>query len=342
MATLNTRNPTLADFVARLNGDNEIETDIVEIMNQTNEMLTDITFQEANGYTEHLTTVRSGLPEPAWREMNYGVQPSKSTTVQIKDSIGMLSALSEVDKKLAQINGMDRAWRVSEDAPFIEAMGQEIQKAIIYGNDKTGKEQIFGLSARYSTGKKKAAANAKNVFNAGGTAATSGETGLGSIWLLCWSPSTLFCTFPKGSRAGLQTNDLGEYLTTDANGGKYLCLGTEYDWDIGLVLRDWRYCARIANVPLADLDKTVDNGGVDILRLMMKAKNQLPSLKAGRMAFYCSREVRNALEAQAMDRKNVLLNLAEVTKDNTVLTYAGIPIRIVDALHFNEKQVQFD
>lgn len=106
-------------------GTKKIDAEIIEMMTETNEMLPDMTSIEANGVTEHLTTVRTGLPEVTWRLLNYGVQPSKSTTAQIKDSIGMLSALSEIDKKLAQINGWSGLWRLTEDSAFIEAMSQK-------------------------------------------------------------------------------------------------------------------------------------------------------------------------------------------------------------------------
>lgn len=337
MGVLNTSNPTLADVVSRLDGNKKIDAEIIEMMTETNEMLPDMTSIEANGVTEHLTTVRTGLPEVTWRLLNYGVQPSKSTTAQIKDSIGMLSALSEIDKKLAQINGWSGLWRLTEDSAFIEAMSQKVQRAVLYGNDKTGVEQILGLSPRYCTGDPKKAENAKNVIDAGGTG-----NKLTSIWLLCWSPRTLFTTYPKGSRAGLSHQDLGEYLTTDADGGKYLCLGTKYDWDIGLVLRDWRFVVRIANIDQEKLTEDPQNdGGTDLISLLMTAKNKLPNQTTGRIAFYCNREVRNALEAQCMNRRNVQLSLDQVSQSHPVLKYAGIPIRIVDALAPIEKRVPF-
>lgn len=126
---------------------------------------------------------------------------------------------------------------------------------------------------------------------------------------------------------------MGEYLTTDAEGGKYVCLGTKYDWDLGLVLRDWRYVVRIANIDQESLtDDPQKDGGTDLIRLLMTAKNKLPNFNTGRIAFYCNREVRNALEAQCMNRKNVQLSLDQVSQEHPVLKYAGIPIRIVDAL----------
>ena len=124
MATLTSTNPTLADVAARMTADGKIDPLIVEMLNETNEVLDDMTVIEANGFTEHKTTVRSGLPAGTWRKLNYGVQPEKSRTVPVKDSMGMLETYAEVDKALADLNGNSAAWRLSEDRAFIEGMNQ--------------------------------------------------------------------------------------------------------------------------------------------------------------------------------------------------------------------------
>ena len=51
-------------------------------------------------------------------------------------------------------------------------------------------------------------------------------------------------TYPKGSSAGLKTEDKGICTTEDANGGKFDVTRTKFSWDVGLVLRDWRYVVR--------------------------------------------------------------------------------------------------
>ena len=110
MAVLSTTNPTLADVAKRYDADGKIDT-IVELLSETNEVLEDMTFLEGNLPTGHKTTVRSGLPSSTWRKLNYGVQPSKSTTVQITDTAGMLEAYAEVDKALADLNGNTASFR---------------------------------------------------------------------------------------------------------------------------------------------------------------------------------------------------------------------------------------
>ena len=79
MATLGSNALTLADWAKRLDPDGKVPK-IVELLSQTNEILADMLFVEGNLPTGHRTTVRTGLPTVAWRLLNQGVQPSKSTT----------------------------------------------------------------------------------------------------------------------------------------------------------------------------------------------------------------------------------------------------------------------
>jgi hypothetical protein len=91
MAALASTLPTLIDVAKRTDPDGTLAT-IAELLSQTNEMLTDMPFFEGNLPTGHRTTVRTGLPAVAWRLLNGGVVPSKSTTAQIDEQTGMLEA----------------------------------------------------------------------------------------------------------------------------------------------------------------------------------------------------------------------------------------------------------
>ncbi|MCA9339821.1 MAG: hypothetical protein KDA17_02820, partial [Candidatus Saccharibacteria bacterium] len=125
MAANATTHPTLLDLVKRSEPDGKIAT-IVEILNETNEILDDMVWVEGNLPTGHRTTIRTGIPAPTWRKLYQGVQPTKSTTVQVTDNCGMLEAYAEVDKALADLNGNTNEFRLSEDQAHIEGMSQEL------------------------------------------------------------------------------------------------------------------------------------------------------------------------------------------------------------------------
>src|SRR6185312_14940930 len=94
----------LIDWAKRQDPNGKTAT-IVELLSQTNDIMDDMTFIEGNLATGHRTTVRTGLPAVAWRKLNGGILPSKSTTAQLDEAAGMLEAWSEVDKDLAELNG---------------------------------------------------------------------------------------------------------------------------------------------------------------------------------------------------------------------------------------------
>ena len=330
MGTLSTTNPTLADVAARMTADGKIDPQIVEMLNETNEVLDDMTVIEANGFTEHKTTVRSGLPAGTWRKLNYGVQPEKSRTVPVKDSMGMLETYAEVDKALADLNGNSAAWRLSEDRAFIEGMNQTMATALFYGDSSADPEKFMGLAPRYNS---LSAENAMNIVDAGGTGSDNA-----SIWLIVWGPNTCHTIFPKGSAAGLQSRDLGEHTLTDATGGRYQGYRTHYKWDIGAVLRDWRYVVRIANIDVSDLTKD-GKTGADLIDLMTQALELVPNVGMGRPAFYMPRKLRSFLRRQITNKVAASTLTMEEIAGKKVVAFDGVPCRRTDALLLTEARV---
>lgn len=330
MATLSTTNPTLADVAARLGPDGKIDPNIIEMLKETNEILDDMTVIEANGFTEHKTTVRSGLPSGTWRKLNYGVQPEKSRTVSVKDSMGMLETYAEIDKALADLNGNSAAWRLSEDRAFVEGMNQTMATTLFYGDSSLDPEKFMGLTPRYNS---LSAENAMNIVDAGGTGSDNA-----SIWLIVWGQNTCHTIYPKGSAAGLQSRDLGEDTLTDASGGRYQGYRTHYKWDIGATLRDWRYVVRIANIDVSDLTKNASSGA-DLIDLMTQALELIPNVGMGRPAFYLPRKLRSFLRRQITNKVAASTLTMEEIAGKKVVSFDGVPCRRCDSLLLTEARV---
>ena len=329
MAVLSTTNPTLADVAKRYDADGKIDT-IVELLAETNEVLDDMTFLEGNLPTGHKTTVRSGLPSSTWRKLNYGVQPSKSTTVQITDTAGMLEAYAEVDKALADLNGNTASFRLSEDRAFLESMNQTMASTLFYGDTGTDPEKFMGLAPRYSS---LSAESGDNIIVGGGSG--SDNT---SIWLVCWGPNTCHGIYPKGSQAGLKHQDLGEVTLEDAASGKYQGYRTHYKWDIGMSLRDWRYVVRIPNIDVSNLTKDASGSSAELVDLMVQAVEKLPNVNLGRCVFYGNRTISSILRRQITNTSNVRLAMDEVA-GKRVMSFDGIPFRRNDAILNTEAAV---
>ncbi|WP_210487260.1 major capsid protein [Pantoea ananatis] len=318
---------TLADWGKRVDPNGKIDK-ITELLSQTNPILQDMLIVEGNLPTGHRTTVRSGLPSATWRLLNYGVQPSKSTTVQITDAVGMLESYAEVDKSLADLNGNTSEFRLSEDRAFIEAMNQQMAQTLFYGDTSANPQQFMGLSSRYSS---KTAGNGQNIIDAGGTG-----TDNTSIWLVVWGENTVHGIFPKGQKAGLHMEDKGQQTLRDANNNPYEGYRTHYKWDNGLSLRDWRYVVRIANIDVSDL--SVPGSAANIVSLMVKALHRIPNRGMGKPVFYMNRTIGQALDLQSLDKASLALSVKE-TEGEWWTSFRGVPIRETDAILETEARV---
>jgi hypothetical protein len=334
MATLASGQLTLADWAKRLDPEGKIEVKIAEILSQTNEILEDAVFIEGNLPTGHRVNIRTGLPTVYWRSLNQGVPRSKSTTAQVDESCGMLEAYSAVDKDLAELNGNTAAFRLSEDAAFLEAMNQAQAQTLFYGNPAADPRQYLGLSTRYST--IAGAGNAQNIIDAGGTASNNA-----SIWLVVWGENTVFCPFPKGSKAGLVSEDDGILTIYDSNNNPFKAYQTHYQWKNGLVVKDWRYVVRIANINTANLVN--ESGAADLIKLMSRALDRIPNLSMGRAAFYMNRTLFSMMRIQALNKSqnaiSVQEGLTQFGQPVRWLDFLGVPLRKVDQLLNTEARV---
>jgi hypothetical protein len=327
MPTLGTGNLTLADWAKRLDPDGKVPT-IVELLMQTNEILDDMTWREGNLPTGHRTTVRTGLPSVAWRLLNQGVQPSKSTTAQIDEQAGMLEAWSEVDIDLLLLNGNAAAVRLSEARAFLEAMNQEMAGTLFYGSAGVAPEEFTGLSVRYSNS---TAPNGDNVIKVGGTGADNT-----SIWLIAWDDETVCGIFPSGSKAGLIHQDFGETtveMVAGLPGSRMRAMQERFQWKAGLCVKDWRYAVRLCNIDLSDFAVSAPAGtSSPVIDAMERAIETLPS-RMGRRVFYMNRTVKRLLRKHVREEVKAGGGLTyDNVEGKTILTFDGIPCKTVDQL----------
>ena len=328
MAETGTGNLNLADWASR--DESGKTAKVAEVLNKTNRVLDDMVWIEANDATVHTTTIRSDLPSGTWRLMNYGVQPTKSRTVQVQDSMGELTAYSEIDKKICMLNGNTAEFRLSEETPFIEGLTQDFLTALFYGNTDSDPEQFMGIAPRYDV-----AADTNVIIGSGdGTDNTS-------IYLVTWGVNTTHGIFPKGSQAGLQVRDLGEVTLQDDRtpAGLYQGYRSMYSWDCGLCVRDWRYNVRIANIDKGDLTKDAGDGSDDLIDLMIQSLYKLPNPAVNGKVFYVSRTVASFLDRQTLNHSNVYLKYGLDVHGREILTFRGIPVHLVDAIEDDEALV---
>lgn len=328
--TLSARYPTLLDVTRALDPDGRI-AQIGEVLNETNDILDDMVWKEGNLPTGHRGAIRAGLPEPTWRKLYGGVQPTKSRVVQVTDACGMLEAYAEVDKKLVDLSGDPMGFRFSEDRAHIEGMSQALVDTLFYGNELVESEKFTGFAPRFND---QSADNGRNILT---SAATPDSSDNASIWLIVWGDN-VHGIYPKGSKAGLSVEDKGVVTleaAPDGSGGRMEAYRSHYSWDAGLHVKDWRYVVRI-NIDQEDLVKDAASGP-DLLDLLAQAVDLVPNIGAGRPVFYANRTVRGFIRRQITNKvAGSTLSIEQITRANgahlRVPMFDGIPIRRCDAL----------
>ena len=145
---------------------------------------------------------------------------------------------------------------------------------------------------------------------------------------------------------------MGEWPVLDSASNTYQAYRDHFKWEIGLVLRDWRYVARIANI---DVTLLTGVSAANLINLLVRALYRLPTAPVsatvvqtsdspevranmGRTVIYCNRVIRTYLDLQAMNKTNVLLRIEEFD-GKPVTTFRGIPVRTCDAILNNEATV---
>ena len=346
MAIIGTTAATLADWASRQDDEGK-SAYIVELLAQSNEVLDDMLWLEGNQPTGHVTTVRTGLPSATWRILNYGVQPTKSTTAKITDTCGKLETFIEMDCALAELNGNSADFRLSESEAFMEGISQQMAQAVFYGNQAVNPERITGFAPRYNTVQTSIAASAKNVVDAGGTAGNNT-----SMWLVVWGPNTVHGIFPKGSQAGLVHRDLGEQTKIFSDNSLMQVYRDNFRWDNGLCVRNWQYVVRVANIDVTQLNS---GSAANLVNLLIRMVNRVPTMPPGitstqntdtpkirggmgRSAIYMNRTLKTYFDIQAVNKNNVLLSITE-WEGKLVTNFRGIPFRTCDAIINTEARV---
>lgn len=312
-----------------------------EVMNQACEMLDDVVPVESNDTFSHRSTIRVGMPTAYYKSINRGTPPSTARTAQVSDPMATLQSLSQFDAQLLRGIPDAELFRWNMDKPHVQALAEEYQRALIYGNPGSNPDEIFGLFQRYNS---LSAGNADAIFNCGGT---SGDCT--SVYVIGWSEQTVFCPYPKGGMAGIDIERLPRQLvTTDAATNRQMVAeSTMFTWNHGLAIPEWEFCQRIGAIDLTDLragsGTQATSASTNLLKAISHAIEKIPTRHNVRMGIYGNGTVKAYLRQLANDRtQNVVtweqgLNQFGMPRRTPVIL--DVPFRRVDAILNNEATI---
>lgn len=321
---------------------NEALGPVVNMLMQYNPILDDAITVEANKGSSHMTTLQTGLPSVTWGKLYQGIPQSKSTRQQVTDTTGFVEGLSTIDQRLLALSKDPGMTRLIEAQGFMEAFAQEIATGMIYHDTIGTPEKFKGLFARYNTLAGGGAGN--NVIDGGGV--QSDNT---SIAFVTWGDNYTHLIHPEGTAVGLERKDKGEQRVLDAAGNPFYVAEEEFRQHVGLVVRDWRYNARIANIDVSD----VIAGTVDLYKLLRQAYHKMKKIErrinpnpglgipGARTVIYMNSTILEALDALGTNVNNGALQLRPMELEGKeVMGYRGLPIRQLDAMLNTETRVQ--
>ncbi len=332
---------TLIDVLQTMSPDGK-QMDIGEVLTQQNELLDDMVWREGNTITGHRDAVRTSLPTPSFRAINEGVPITKGGTTPIEETAAMLEDFSRVDRELAIMSGDVNSYRLREARPHVIGMGHKMATTVFYGNAGVDPKSFTGLAPRYNS--LSVGNQAVNVINAGGTGSN-----LRSIWLIGWSEDTITGIYPKNTAGGLDhedaTNASGQgahgfpaaAALADSSGNKFMGYEDHWIWRCGMMVKDWRYAVRIANI---DPTTLVLSGatGANLTDLMVQALEQIEDLNGVRAAFYVPRSLRAYLRRQMQNQKGTFMSWDD-QGGKRIMNFGEVPVRRTDALNVAEAQV---
>lgn len=293
---------------------------IAELLHRKNRWMEDAVWVEANKTTSHLFSERTSEPTGTPRELNKGIPIEASGTAQREEPIMMLEAESVIDERLIQLSRNPAKFRSDEDAAFLSGMGKTIAQTLVYGNRATDPRIITGIAPRLN------ALAMPNVHAGGGSADRS------SLYLVQWGEDKVHLIYPQGSQTmGIRSEDMGRQRILDASGNSYWAWVTRFYFDIGLVIRNPRAIARVANIDVKNATlPAVDDFLIDAIHEMEGDGEGL--------VIYCNRDMMKVFDKKAKDKSNV--NYTIDTPFGRPQTYfRTAPIKLMETVVSNEAAV---
>lgn len=297
------RYPGLSDIANMTH--NGLIIQMVDEWEKTTSILKDMPARPSTDMLEDVSGIVDSLPKGEWTGLDDGVKASKGGFKQRVEQMGLYEDWSEYNEKHQKVVGADYdAARWELDQLHIQALGQEVERCLLYGNPYGGTEnaehEFLGFMPRlnhltdyHGTLKTPIKDDQTGltitkspyvVLDAGGKA--SGTSQLCSILMVAHGPLGASLIYPKNATNGMTYDTFGFENVTDGNGGNKRIARSHFMWMGGLRIPNRRTVVRIANIDITDanLVKTLNT-------LMLQGFRSIPQAYRNSVAMYANTDV---------------------------------------------------
>lgn len=331
------RTMTLTDKIDRLEPRSKnLARFFVELLNQDTAILTTLPTVEANNLTSHEYKERVLLPTVSRVAAGQGAVPSKSETQNRVTPISIFKSILNIERDAYELGGNGDAYVKSELVAHIAAQDIAVSSDVFYGSN-TNPLVIRGLANRYNS----LSGNiADNTISAGSITGGDGTsiyiTGIGGTGGASF-------VYPLGSPAfGFErTGDVKWTPVTNGSGEVTWQMFNEFCIRRGLVIPDWRTCARICNIDKSVVSADTTGATINIVNLIIEALGRLPSAQVGKyedIKIWMNRSVFTALQKQMYNKANAQYTIENIG-GKKVSTVMGYEIMVTDSIVNTESTV---
>jgi hypothetical protein len=318
MATKTLDRMHLTEVMNRIGPDGNLMA-IAEVLNEANDVIQDAIWYPANEYWSNDTLRRASLPSGTWRKFNEGVDREVTETIRVTDPLGNLQSRSEMDVDYVDSQKEPEQFRSDEDMGFVEGLGQEFARGLLYDDSRADPEKMSGLECRLDT----LGASAYNVISNGNSSASINT----SVYVVDWGPRTAYMAYPYGTPMGLQVLDRGIQQVLDGNSKNFEAYVTVFKWFCGLVIKNHKSIGRICNIAQSGASNTFDEDNlIKLLNRMTKGPGR---------RIYANEDVLTQMEILAKDKTNINYTHSGgegLAGGGPVLRFKGVPVRQIDQI----------
>lgn len=323
--------------------------DLVNSFVERSSILSHANLMPCNLGSRHMMSILAGLPEAYFTKYYEGHKPSAAERINITEDTALLKSSSVIDVDF--INAVCKTPAEKDELCRREAMYNHgaivnaITRNIFYGDKKKDSSQFTGLVPRFN--ELSGGASTDGVFSARGFITPGQASTLTSIWFVTWGDSTTSLIYPGNTMGGITKKDHGIQKIQAKDGKTFMGRETEFTWQGGLAVSDWRYISRICNISRTTRSVYVDRLVYLLRHAYYHHEGRLHSKgMVDNTYIYCNSDVKKTLDSIAINEpidggheNFVRLKPGGSLGNYEVTTYRGIPIVECPFISSSESQV---